>query len=61
MTHSSLRRPCPYFPSSIGGAAPDGAQKYSPTTDTKFDSNGLVHAPTNLGLGAEIDFELIKR
>ena len=29
--------------------------------DIEVDSKGLVHAPTQPGLGAEIDFDLIKR
>jgi L-alanine-DL-glutamate epimerase-like enolase superfamily enzyme len=39
---------------------PDAAQKYGLTKDIEVDANGLVHAPTKPGLGAEIDFDLIK-
>ena len=40
---------------------PDGAQKYGLIDDITVDENGLVHAPTEPGLGAKIDFELIER
>jgi len=30
-------------------------------SDIEVDANGMVHAPDGPGLGAEIDFELIKR
>jgi L-alanine-DL-glutamate epimerase-like enolase superfamily enzyme len=40
---------------------PDAAQKYGLATDITVDDKGLVHAPTGPGLGAAIDFELIKR
>jgi len=40
---------------------PDGAQKYGLVEDITVDRNGLVHAPAGPGLGAKIDFELIKR
>jgi L-alanine-DL-glutamate epimerase-like enolase superfamily enzyme len=40
---------------------PDAAQKYGLVRDITVDRNGLVHAPTAPGLGAEIDFDLIKR
>lgn len=39
---------------------PDGAHKYGLVQDLTPDANGLVHAPTAPGLGAEIDFELIR-
>jgi L-alanine-DL-glutamate epimerase-like enolase superfamily enzyme len=29
--------------------------------DLEIDANGLMHAPTEPGLGGEIDFELITR
>lgn len=38
---------------------PDGAQKYGLVEDIEVDRGGLVHAPMNPGLGAEIDFDLI--
>lgn len=40
---------------------PDGAQKYGLAEDIEPDANGFVYAPTEPGLGAEIDFELIER
>ena len=40
---------------------PDAAQKYGLAPDITVDRDGLVHAPTGPGLGAAIDFELIKR
>jgi L-alanine-DL-glutamate epimerase-like enolase superfamily enzyme len=40
---------------------PDGAQKYGLAQDIAVDAKGLVHAPTGPGLGAAIDFALIKR
>ena len=39
---------------------PDGAQKYGLAQEIEVDADGLVHAPTAPGLGAEIDFELIE-
>jgi L-alanine-DL-glutamate epimerase-like enolase superfamily enzyme len=39
---------------------PDAAQKYGLAEDITVDRNGLVHAPIGSGLGAAIDFELIK-
>ena len=39
---------------------PDGAQKYGLAVDITVDREGLVHAPTAPGLGAEIDFDLIR-
>jgi L-alanine-DL-glutamate epimerase-like enolase superfamily enzyme len=38
---------------------PDGAQKYGLVEDIEVDRDGLVHAPMNPGLGANIDFDLI--
>ena len=40
---------------------PDAAQKYGLVQDIEVDANGYAHAPTGPGLGAAIDFELIKR
>ena len=40
---------------------PDGAQKYGLLHDIEPDSEGFVYAPDKPGLGADIDFELIKR
>lgn len=39
---------------------PDAVQKYGMTTDLAVDEAGLVHAPSGPGLGAAIDFDLIK-
>ena len=39
---------------------PAGAQKYAIIDDIEPDADGLVHAPTGPGLGATIDFDLIK-
>ena len=40
---------------------PDAMQKYGLAEDITVDRDGLVHAPTEPGLGANIDFELIER
>ena len=40
---------------------PDGAHKYGLEQDIEVGRDGMVHAPTGPGLGAEIDFELIER
>ncbi len=40
---------------------PDAAHKYGLAQDIEVDGNGYAHAPTGPGLGADIDFELIKR
>jgi L-alanine-DL-glutamate epimerase-like enolase superfamily enzyme len=40
---------------------PAGAQKYGLAQDIEVDAQGLVHAPSDPGLGAAIDFELIQR
>lgn len=40
---------------------PDAAHKYGLTQDIEVDNEGYVRAPTGPGLGAAIDFELIKR
>ncbi|MGE0700389.1 MAG: enolase C-terminal domain-like protein, partial [Hyphomicrobiaceae bacterium] len=50
-------RNCEYFEVLL----PDAAQKYGLVQDIEVDAKGLVHAPTKPGLGAEIDFDLIKR
>lgn len=39
---------------------PDAAQKYGLAADIVVDENGLVHAPSGPGLGAVIDFDMIK-
>jgi L-alanine-DL-glutamate epimerase-like enolase superfamily enzyme len=48
---------CEYFEVLL----PAGAQKYGMRADIEVDRQGLVHVPERPGLGAEIDFELIKR
>ena len=40
---------------------PAASQKYGLLQDIEIDRDGMVHAPTGPGLGAEIDFELIER
>jgi L-alanine-DL-glutamate epimerase-like enolase superfamily enzyme len=40
---------------------PDAAHKYGLVQDIEVDGEGYVHAPSAPGLGAAIDFELIKR
>lgn len=40
---------------------PDDAQKYGLVQDIAVDGEGMVHAPTAPGLGAEIDFALIEK
>jgi L-alanine-DL-glutamate epimerase-like enolase superfamily enzyme len=40
---------------------PDAAQKYGMKRDIEVDDHGLVHAPSEPGLGLEIDFDLIER
>jgi L-alanine-DL-glutamate epimerase-like enolase superfamily enzyme len=40
---------------------PDGAHKYGLAKEIEVGRDGLVHAPEGPGLGAEIDFDLIKR
>jgi L-alanine-DL-glutamate epimerase-like enolase superfamily enzyme len=40
---------------------PDAAQKYGLEQDIVADKDGFVHAPTEPGLGAAIDFALIER
>ncbi len=50
-------RNCEYFEVLL----PDGAQKYGLATDIEVDKNGFVHAIDKPGLGADIDFDLIKK
>jgi L-alanine-DL-glutamate epimerase-like enolase superfamily enzyme len=40
---------------------PDGAHKYGMVKELEIDANGLMHAPTQPGLGGDIDFALIER
>jgi L-alanine-DL-glutamate epimerase-like enolase superfamily enzyme len=40
---------------------PSESQKYGLLQDIEIDAKGMVHAPNGPGLGAKIDFELIKR
>jgi len=40
---------------------PDSMQKYGLAEEIAVDPEGFVHAPTEPGLGAAIDFELIER
>jgi L-alanine-DL-glutamate epimerase-like enolase superfamily enzyme len=40
---------------------PPGAQKYGLVDDIEVDAHGLVHARSEPGLGATIDFDLIER
>ena len=39
---------------------PDGAHRYGLATEIAVDANGRVHAPDGPGLGADIDFDLIR-
>jgi len=39
---------------------PNGAQKYGLAKDIEADADGWIYAPTEPGLGAAIDFDLIK-
>ncbi len=48
---------CEYFEVLL----PDAVQKHGLVQDVEVDKNGMVHAPVDPGLGAEIDFELIER
>ena len=48
---------CEYFEVLL----PDAAQKHGIVNDIEVDSNGMVHAPDNPGLGMEIDFDLIEK
>ena len=47
---------CEYFEVLL----PDLAQKYGLLNDIEVDKDGLVHAPSNPGIGAKLDFELIE-
>jgi L-alanine-DL-glutamate epimerase-like enolase superfamily enzyme len=38
---------------------PDAAQKHGLVQDIEVDANGLVHAPTQPGLGYDIDWDLV--
>jgi L-alanine-DL-glutamate epimerase-like enolase superfamily enzyme len=49
-------RNCEYFEVLL----PDASQKYGLVQDIEVDAAGLVHAPKEPGIGAEIDFDLIK-
>jgi L-alanine-DL-glutamate epimerase-like enolase superfamily enzyme len=40
---------------------PAESQKYGLVQDIEIDADGMVHAPTGPGLGAQIDFDLIER
>ena len=40
---------------------PHGAHKYGVMNDIEIDQDGMAHCPQTPGIGAEIDFELIKR
>lgn len=40
---------------------PEAAQKYGMLEEIEVGRDGMVRAPTKPGLGAEIDFELIRR
>jgi L-alanine-DL-glutamate epimerase-like enolase superfamily enzyme len=40
---------------------PDATQKYGLAEDLSVDGNGMVKPPDGPGLGAQIDFDLIKR
>jgi L-alanine-DL-glutamate epimerase-like enolase superfamily enzyme len=40
---------------------PSASQKYGLLQDIEVDAQGFVHAPTGPGLGAQIDFELVRR
>lgn len=39
---------------------PDGAHKYGMINDLTPDKDGMMHAPTEPGIGGQIDFDLIK-
>ena len=40
---------------------PDGAHKYGVLNDIRIDKDGMAHCPETPGIGAEIDFDLIKK
>jgi len=48
---------CEYFEVLL----PDASQKYGLAKDIEVDGKGLVHALDGPGLGADIDFDLIKK
>jgi len=48
---------CDYFEVLL----PAAAQKYGLVNDIEVDSQGLVHAPEGVGLGYEIDWDLVKK
>jgi len=48
---------CEYFEVLL----PDSAQKHGLVKDIKENGEGFVHAPTGVGLGYEIDWELVRR
>ncbi|MFW6174430.1 MAG: enolase C-terminal domain-like protein [Chloroflexota bacterium] len=50
-------RNCEYFEVLL----PAGAQKHGLVEDIEVDSNGMVHAMNEPGLGARMDFDLIER
>ena len=39
---------------------PEAAQKYGIISDLTIDPQGFIHAPKGMGIGAQIDFELIR-
>jgi L-alanine-DL-glutamate epimerase-like enolase superfamily enzyme len=39
---------------------PDGSHKFGLLKELEIDKNGFIHAPEGSGLGAQIDYELIK-
>lgn len=56
--HATLAiRNCQFFEVLL----PAGTQKYGIVDDLEPDRDGFIHAPTEPGLGAKIDFELIGR
>lgn len=56
--HLTMAMPnCEYFEVLL----PDEAQKHGLVRDIEVDGEGFVHAPTEPGLGYEIDWELIER
>ena len=48
---------CEYFEVLL----PDSVQKHGLIEDIEVDAQGMVHAPTEPGLGARIDFDLIEK
>lgn len=49
-------RNCSYFEV----LQPDGAHKYGLLNDLTVDGDGFLHAPTEPGIGAMIDFDLVR-